>query len=329
MRLLIAALFLFFQVYACQAYTLRMDPNGEFVLKSGQRLMPGDIAVAQSYQYNQAGTQITNTRTVANLAMQTDGNLVLSTYDPNFTVLRIRWTSNTAGNPGAYLEMQPDGNLVVYRSDRYPLWASNTNGYGPSAFARLQSDGNFVVYSRAALWASNTNQPPYGGGFADPVPIRSISVGQTYYDPSGYFSLTLQSDRNLVLSRYPGVVLWATGGRGERAVVQTDGNFVLYDSFNNANWASNTDGYGPGVELLLQTDGNLVLYGNRARWSPASELPWYQRLCAVIECRYDYRVVFGDGGGVGAAGAPGGGGSSPGGGSAPGGGGGGGNTHQL
>jgi hypothetical protein len=36
------------------------------------------------------------------------------------------WASNTDGNPGARLILQDDGNLVIYRADGTPLWASNT-----------------------------------------------------------------------------------------------------------------------------------------------------------------------------------------------------------
>jgi hypothetical protein len=43
--------------------------------------------------------------------MQDDGNLVL--YD---TSNQARWESGTSGNPGAYLVMQNDGNVVVYRA---------------------------------------------------------------------------------------------------------------------------------------------------------------------------------------------------------------------
>ena len=37
------------------------------------------------------------------------------------------WASGTAGNPGADLAVQEDGNLVVYLNSN-PLWATNTAG---------------------------------------------------------------------------------------------------------------------------------------------------------------------------------------------------------
>ena len=75
--------------------------------------------------------------------------------------------------------------------------------------------------------------------------------------------------------------------------MQTDGNFILYDGYGSATWASNTNTAGPSVELLLQDDGNLVLYGDRAQWSPASERSWYDRLCARITCKLKYKTVYG------------------------------------
>ena len=62
--------------------------------------------------------------------MQNDGNLVL--YDASG---HAYWDSKTQGNPGAFLDVQYDGNLVVYRAGstsqtetaNNALWASGTN----------------------------------------------------------------------------------------------------------------------------------------------------------------------------------------------------------
>jgi hypothetical protein len=52
--------------------------------------------------------------------MQGDGNFVV--YAGGVGV----WSSGTAGNPGAYLAMQTDGNLVVYSPADVSLWSSGT-----------------------------------------------------------------------------------------------------------------------------------------------------------------------------------------------------------
>lgn len=65
-----------------------------------------------------AGTQ---DKGVIELDMQSDGNLVV--YNGSGAIP----LSYTAGNPGAFLRMQDDGNLVIYSSSGAPLWQSRTN----------------------------------------------------------------------------------------------------------------------------------------------------------------------------------------------------------
>ena len=38
------------------------------------------------------------------------------------------WASNTAGNSGAYLQVQNDGNVVVYSASGAVLWSTGTAG---------------------------------------------------------------------------------------------------------------------------------------------------------------------------------------------------------
>ena len=86
------------------------------------------------------------------LAMQTDGNLVL--YEKGKGAL---WASGTYGTDGFAAIMQTDGNLVVYGSHSDPLWSSRTNGH-PGSDLAVQTDGNVVVYDGSrALWDSGTN----------------------------------------------------------------------------------------------------------------------------------------------------------------------------
>jgi len=47
-----------------------------------------------------------------------------------------------------------------------------------------------------------------------------------------------------------------------KAVYQTDGNFVIYNSSNRPIWASNTSRRRSN-RLIMQSDGNLVIYNNR------------------------------------------------------------------
>lgn len=122
-------------------------------LFSGQSLYPG-----QSLQSNSG---------LHTLIMQTDGNVVL--YDRNSQPL---WATNTGGliTPREFI-MQTDGNLVLYDKEGCPKWASQTYG-NPGAFFNVQDDGNLVVYrygaqtetAENALWAAGCNDWAGQGG---------------------------------------------------------------------------------------------------------------------------------------------------------------------
>ena len=87
------------------------------------------------------------------------------------------------------------------------------------------------------------------------------------------FYLTMQTDGNLVLYQSKNgqsTALWSTGTwqtSGQIAVLQKDGNFVLYDSNRNALWSSRTWDR-PNAYLAVQNDGNLVVYqGTMPLWA--------------------------------------------------------------
>ncbi|MFI6446750.1 polymorphic toxin-type HINT domain-containing protein [Kitasatospora sp. NPDC050543] len=86
--------------------------------------------------------------------------------------------------------------------------------------------------------------------------------------------LTMQRDGNLVLSSLrSGQVVWSSNTAGHAnawATMQDDGNFVVYDSSNNALWESRTwAGGGSGYFAVVQDDGNFTVYapGWQSRWS--------------------------------------------------------------
>lgn len=86
----------------------------------------------------------------------------------------------------------------------------------------------------------------------------------------------MQTDGNLV-EYFDGDPLWAsnTGGTGNHAVMQSDGNLVIYTSTGHAQWASNTGGHSPAsYSLALQPDANLVIYGpNGPVWATSTPVP--------------------------------------------------------
>lgn len=85
------------------------------------------------------------------VTMRTDGNLVIT--DENGTV---RWSSHTQGR-GYKAVFQDDGHFVVYTKDDRTAWSSGTAG-NPGARLVIQADGNVTILSSggAVLWAAGT-----------------------------------------------------------------------------------------------------------------------------------------------------------------------------
>ncbi|MCZ9345247.1 hypothetical protein NGM37_46650, partial [Streptomyces sp. TRM76130] len=68
----------------------------------------------------------------------------------------VRWSSNTQGT-GYKAVFQDDGHFVVYTKDDRTVWSSGTAG-NPGAQLVIQADGNVTVMSAggAVLWTANT-----------------------------------------------------------------------------------------------------------------------------------------------------------------------------
>ncbi|MFD7449026.1 hypothetical protein [Kitasatospora sp. NPDC059827] len=120
-----------------------------------------------------------------------------------------------------------------------------------------QQDGNLVV-SHWKTWI-----PPEVGGAPNlGTLIEMIQRCVSFHDCS---------DGSTVVD-----VLWNSGTQGRsagEAVMQDDGNFVVYDGNGNAAWSSGTSGCGGYyVWGRMQTDGNFVLYKGHAagdnNWKP-------------------------------------------------------------
>jgi hypothetical protein len=99
---------------------------------------------------------------------------------------------------------------------------------------------------------------PCGGIAASTI----LEAGHSAVSCDGRFSLVMQStDGNLVLY-FAGAALWnanTAGNPGAYAAMQSDGNFVVYDSSSVALWQAGTAG-NPGADLAVQDDGNVVVY---------------------------------------------------------------------
>ena len=84
------------------------------------------------------------------LEMQDDGNLVLYKYTYSYKSRWPIWSTGTMGSGANRFVVQKDGNMVLYRPDGVAVWASNTQYWNNGSFytiLQLQNDGNLVMYN--------------------------------------------------------------------------------------------------------------------------------------------------------------------------------------
>ncbi|MGC0313238.1 hypothetical protein [Kitasatospora acidiphila] len=157
----------------------------------------------------------------ATLEMQVDGNLVIYLNTSSGQHFQAAWSTHTWGNAGAYLDMQADGNLVLYKQ-----------GGGPT--------------TGGALWSTGTWG--HAGALADFV-TGELAVHMPAANP-----------------------IWATG-TGYLPAKDAAGNYIdspsdtLYSNWSliPGSWIESTNAW-----VLMQGDGNVVLYRKRdgkALWS--------------------------------------------------------------
>lgn len=101
---------------------------------------------------------------------------------------------------------------------------------------------------------------------------QELKKGQNLLSENGKFKLELQTNGNLVI-KYNEITIWSTdtSGRGERFVMQNDGNAVLYDINNRSLFTTQISINNDSDYIIIQNDGNLALFtGNRVVWTSNS-----------------------------------------------------------
>ena len=208
------------------------------------------------------------------LVWQTDGNLVV--YDEKGP----RWATGTNTPTVSGVCWQGDGNLVVYDPGKTGgvSWASGTGGRGITlkflkdcTLGIQDANGNLIwTASGTAPCASGVNGPTVSDAIWSPS--GALATNQQLVSPNGLYRAVMQADGNFVIYDQSSKAIWATNTNGQQHApysfdVQGDGNVVLYADGCNSNtqchvtWASNTNGKGVGpYYLIMQNDGNLVVY---------------------------------------------------------------------
>lgn len=163
-----ASTHLHFNISPDGAYSSDIDPFGYLAWTSGTACdgsvpagepdpvpepeAPGDCGGLWANQGLPSGGVVSSCDGRFTLAMQEDGNLVLTQ-----TGVRVLWSTGTHGHPGSVVWQQGDGNLVVYGANGAPLWSSGTQGHPEGTVLAVQDDGNLVIYTGAgAIWSSGT-----------------------------------------------------------------------------------------------------------------------------------------------------------------------------
>jgi surface antigen len=111
------------------------------------------------------------------LTMGPDGNVVLRTLVGTAWV--PIWASNTSGNPGAFLRMRADGDLVVLDRDNALLWSSGTETPGP-VHVSVENGGNVRIYDPASDLVASL-------GDDYPAALRDAPQ-DSLVDPWGYYN---------------------------------------------------------------------------------------------------------------------------------------------
>ncbi|HEX7166703.1 MAG TPA: hypothetical protein VF230_06960 [Acidimicrobiales bacterium] len=155
----------------------------------------------------------------------------------------------------------------------------------PGAVIGRPGDSGGTMYVRPTLTTAHIRGLHIGGATDDEIYAEHISQVESHLGVSvftsgpvlgtnatlqvedrlvstdGRFHAVMQGDGNFVLYQNGVGALWSTGTQnnpGARIVMQGDGNLVVYRTNGTAAWASST--FGSGHALVMQTDGNLVMY---------------------------------------------------------------------
>jgi hypothetical protein len=117
-----------------------------------------------------------------------------------------------------------------------------------------------------------------------------LTPGDALQSNNGLFTLNMQHDGNLVLYGLDGAwgwkAIWSsqTWGQSVRdAIMQADGNFVIYATSGAAVWNSRTWGHS-GAFLSLQDDANLVVYASNRTplWATYTKYVHEQQCAAQV-----------------------------------------------
>jgi hypothetical protein len=162
-----------------------------------------------------------------------------------------------ATDPFGQPSLDFNGPVTVSSSDpaaTFPFGQSLVGGQGTFNAALYTPGVQSITAAAGGLGGSQTGIIVSGTSLV-------LTANQFISSPNLQYELRMQGDGNLV-EYGPGQVIWDSGTYGNPgafAVLQGDGNFVVYSAAGTALWDSGTYG-NPGASFQLQDNGNAVIY---------------------------------------------------------------------
>jgi len=186
---------------------------------------------------------------------------------------------------GGYTVILATGQVATYQSSLSITTTSLQATQGQRCDFQLAGAGGTGPYT----WSVTGGSPPSGLSLSSSGVLSGLATAPS----SSPFTVSLRDATGAIVSDQvtldvapapdtlapgqqlnPGQSLWS-GPNGYWAVMQGDGNFVVYDSANGqALWSTGTST--PGSYIVMQGDGNLVVYspGGVAQWSSGTWDNW-------------------------------------------------------
>jgi hypothetical protein len=219
------------------------DPESRTTVVAAEELRSGDELRRGEALRSADGGQL--------LTMTDAGELQASASDGT-----VWWRQPTVREPGDRLEVQRDGNVVVYTAADEGVWATGTGASG-GVVLTLASDGDRGVLrlrdgAGHVLWETAQGAPGERSMLRDEERLRR---GQRLTSTDGRHVLELTSSGVLQAST-GGRVWWREGTPdepGEVLVMQHDGNLVLYGESRPV-WDSETSSIDDGDAFVVLED---------------------------------------------------------------------------
>ena len=146
-------------------------------------------------------------------------------------------------HPGSRLVVQDDGNVVIYRPDGTPVWATDTwRPTGPRAQGDDMQPGE-VLDPDSSITSANGRYTLRLPGRRQPGALRRrhAAVGVRHRRPAAWVCASCRATATSSSTTPGGQPIWSSGTwqhPGSRLVVQDDGNVVIYRPDGTPVWAT-------------------------------------------------------------------------------------------